>query len=202
MGGAAWGLLLAPGSGAGSGQSSLVAIDKIASGLGGRVRRMDFPYRLAGRKAPDKPEVLVASVVAEASNLGAQAGARPQMVFLGGRSMGGRMCSMAVAEGLPAAGLVLVSYPLHPPGRPEKLRTGHFERLQVPCLFVSGTRDAFGTPAELEAATAAIPGPVTFFWLDGADHSLRGRDSVVASRVGDWLSERLSSSSSASAVSG
>ncbi len=99
------------------------------------------------------------------------------------------MCSMAVAEGLPAAGLVLVSYPLHPPGRPEKLRTEHFPALEVPCLFVSGTRDAFGTPEELEEATAAIPGPVTHHWVDGGDHGLRRRDEAVAQVVAGWLTE-------------
>lgn len=95
---------------------------------------------------------------------------------------------MAVADGLPAAGLVLVSYPLHPPGRPEKQpeRTRHFEGLRLPCLFVSGTRDAFGTPAELEAATAAIPGPVTHVCLEGADHGLRRRDSEVGRQVAGW----------------
>ena len=97
------------------------------------------------------------------------------------------MCSMAVADGLPALGLVLVSYPLHPPGRPEKARTEHLPRLTVPCLFVSGTRDSFGTPAELEAATATIPGPVTHLWIEGGDHGLRGRDRVVAAAVRDWV---------------
>lgn len=102
--------------------------------------------------------------------------------------MGGRICSMAVADGLvTAAGLVLISYPLHPPGRPDRMRTEHFERLRVPCLFVSGTRDAFGSPAELEAATAAIPGPVTHQWIDGKDHALRGTDSVVPGLVADWV---------------
>ena len=97
------------------------------------------------------------------------------------------MCSMAVADGLPALGLALVSYPLHPPGRPEKPRTDHFPQLSVPCLFVSGTRDAFGSVAELEAATAAIPGPVTHVWIDGGDHGLRGRDQQVAEVVRDWV---------------
>ena len=89
---------------------------------------------------------------------------------------------MAVAEGLPAAVLVLVSYPLHPPGRPDRLRTDHLGALSVPCLFVSGTRDAFGTPEELEAASAAIPGPVTHEWIEGGDHGLR-RDAPVAEIV-------------------
>ena len=65
---------------------------------------------------------------------------------------------MAVAEGLPAAGLVLLSYPLHPPGKHENLRTEHFPELHVPCLFVSGDRDPFGSPDEFAVATKAIPG--------------------------------------------
>jgi predicted alpha/beta-hydrolase family hydrolase len=101
--------------------------------------------------------------------------------------MGGRMCSMAVAEGLAAASLVLISYPLHPPGRPETLRTGHLCDLRVPCLFVSGTCDPFAAPAELEAATAAIPGPVTHRWVEGGRHDLRGADDEVAAVVAAWL---------------
>ncbi len=101
--------------------------------------------------------------------------------------MGGRMCSMAVAEGMPAAGLVLISYPLHPPGKPERLRTEHFPALAVPCLFVSGTRDAFGTPEELTEAHGSIPGPVTQVWIDAGDHGLRSRDAAVAAAVRGWL---------------
>ncbi|MGH9281910.1 MAG: alpha/beta family hydrolase, partial [Acidimicrobiales bacterium] len=89
--------------------------------------------------------------------------------------------------GLPCLALVLVSYPLHPPGRPDKLRVDHFPQLRVPCLFVSGTRDAFATPAELEQHTAAIPGPVTHEWIDGGGHGLRGKDAVVAAVVAGWL---------------
>ena len=97
------------------------------------------------------------------------------------------MCSMAVAEGLVAAALVLVSYPLHPPGKPEQLRVEHFGAIDVPCLFVSGTRDAFGTPAELESATTAIPGDVTHVWIEGGDHGLRRKDDQVASAVAAWV---------------
>jgi len=82
---------------------------------------------------------------------------------------------------------VLVSYPLHLPGRPEKSRTEHLPLITVPCLFVSGTRDSFGTPAELEAATATIAGPVTHRWLEGGDHGLRGRDKAVAALVREWV---------------
>jgi predicted alpha/beta-hydrolase family hydrolase len=97
------------------------------------------------------------------------------------------MCSVAVADGLPAAGLVLVSYPLHPPGRPEKARTEHLPRIDVPCLFVSGTRDAFATPAELEQAAAAVAGPVTHVWINGGGHGLRGHDQAVAAAVREWV---------------
>jgi predicted alpha/beta-hydrolase family hydrolase len=145
---------------------------------------MDFPYRKAGRRAPDRAPVLLEAVRAEVSQMDLQG----RRLVMGGRSMGGRICSMAVAEGLPAAGLVLVSYPLHPPGKPAALRTDHFDRLEVPCLFVSGTRDAFGTPAEIETAVAAIPGPVTLRWIEGKDHSLRGCDATVTTMVIEWLS--------------
>jgi predicted alpha/beta-hydrolase family hydrolase len=102
--------------------------------------------------------------------------------------MGGRMCSMAAAEGLEVAALILISYPLHPAGAPDRLRTEHFPALHVPCLFISGRRDALGTPDEIERETAAIPGPVTLVFLDG-DHSLRRRDAEVAGLVADWLTE-------------
>lgn len=181
------GLLLTPGAGAGREQPSLVAIEEAAAPQGVVVERMDFPYRLAGRKAPDKPAVLLAAVVEGAARLAESAGLPPERIVLGGRSMGGRICSMVAAEGLACAGLVLVSYPLHPPGRPERLRTEHFPAVDIPCLFVSGTRDAFGTPAELEQATAAIPGDVTHVWLEGGDHGLRRRDDAVAAAVSAWL---------------
>jgi hypothetical protein len=164
-----------------------VALDRAASDAGLTVRRMDFPYRKAGRRAPDRPPVLVAAVVEEAASLVAAAALGAGDLVLGGRSMGGRICSVAVADGLPARGLVLISYPLHPPGRPDRLRTEHFGRLHVPCLFVSGTRDAFATPAELTAATAGVGGPVTHRWIEGKDHGLRNSDEAVVAAVMEWL---------------
>ncbi len=178
------GLLLAPGAGADRNQAALVAIDEAVTSAGGVVVRMDFPYRKAGRRAPDRPPVLIAAAREEADALAR----RCDHLVMGGRSMGGRMGSMAAAEGVDVAGLVLISYPLHPPGRPDKLRVEHFPKLECPCLFVSGTRDAFGSPAELEAATAAIPGPVTHSWIDGKDHGLRGCDGPVSAFVLEWLS--------------
>ncbi|HXA33573.1 MAG TPA: alpha/beta family hydrolase [Acidimicrobiales bacterium] len=181
------GLVLTPGAGAGSDQPSLVAIEEALAPAGVRVDRIDFPYRLAGKKAPDRPPVLLATVIEAADALATELGVDGTRIAVGGRSMGGRMCSMAVADGMAAAALVLVSYPLHPPGKPERLRTEHFTSITVPCLFVSGTRDSFGTPAELESATAAIPGPVTHVWLEGGDHGLRRKDADVADHVRHWL---------------
>ena len=181
------GLLLAPGAGADRNQSALVAIDETAAAAGAVVSRMDFPYRKAGRAAPDREPVLLAAVREEVDALHRRARLPVSRIAVGGRSMGGRICSMAVAEGLGALAAVLISYPLHPPGRPDRMRTAHLRSLDLPCLFVSGTRDAFGTPAELEAATAAIPGPVTHIWLEGKDHSLRGCDEQVSEAVTSWL---------------
>jgi len=180
-------LLLTPGAGADRSQPQLVAVDEALTALGWTVVRMDFPYRLAGRRAPDRPPVLLAAVREAAAELVERSGVPAEQLVLGGRSMGGRICSMAVAAGLPAAALILISYPLRPPGRPDKQaeRTAHFPGLELPCLFVSGTRDAFGTPAELESATSAIPGPVTHVWL-GGDHGLRGRDGQVGLGVARW----------------
>ncbi len=180
-------LVLAPGASASRDQSSLVAIDEELTPAGVRVERIDFPYRLAGRRAPDRQPVLVASVVAAALQVAVEMAVPQERIALGGRSMGGRMCSIAVAEGLAAAGLVLVSYPLHPPGKPDKLRVEHFGSVTVPCLFVSGTRDQFGTPDELESATAAIAGPVTHVFVENGDHGLRHRDAEVAAIVSAWV---------------
>ena len=179
-------LLLAPGAGSSSQSPSLVAIEAAVAPL--PVERMDFPYRLAGRKAPDRPPVLLDAVRAAAAGLVERAGVAPERLALGGRSMGGRMCSMAVADGLPAAALVLVAYPLHPPGRPDNLRTAHLPALAVPCLFVQGTRDPFGSPDELTAATATIPGPVTHEWIEGGRHDLKGADRRIGELVAAWLS--------------
>lgn len=185
--GAPLGLVLTPGASAGADHPALIAIAEQVERIGVVAQRVDFPYRLAGRRAPDRPPVLMATIKEAAEALAQDLGTDTSRVALGGRSMGGRMCSMVVAEGLPTAALVLVSYPLHPPGRPEKLRSEHFAAIKVPTLFISGTRDAFGTPEELAAATKAIEGPVTHEWLDRGDHGLRRHHGDVAEIVARWL---------------
>ena len=172
------GVLLTPGASATRDHSQLVAIDKALAAEGAVVQRIDLPSSRPG------PKVLRA-IADGAAALGAD------RLLLGGRSFGGRMCSVAVADGLAAAGLILVSYPLHPPGRPDQRRVDHFPQLTVPCLFVSGTRDAFATPEELEEATQAIPGQVTHVWVDGGDHGLRGGDAPVAEAVRGWARAAL-----------
>jgi predicted alpha/beta-hydrolase family hydrolase len=180
------GLVLTPGASARRDHSGLVAIEQAVTQVGVVVERVEFPGQAAGKRRPDPPEVCIQTIRAATGLLADRLDVPTGRVAIGGRSMGGRMCSMAAAEGMLVAALVLVSYPLHPPGRPDRLRTAHFPDLHLPCLFVSGRRDAFGTSEELEQETAAIPGPVTLVFVDG-DHSLRKRESDVADIVAPWL---------------
>ncbi len=181
-------LLLYPGAGSSSDHSSLVAIaDAVAPRT---CIRAEFAYRKAGRRAPDRAPVLMQAVLDEVVGLG------PGPLVLGGRSMGGRICSMVVADRdnaqlVDAVGLVLVSYPLHPPGKPDTLRVEHLVDIDVPCLFVSGTRDEFATPDELQHWSATIPGEVTHIWIDGGRHDLARADRQVAEAVASWLDGRF-----------
>ena len=180
------GFLLAHGAGGGADQHTLVALH---NGLDVPVRRMEFRYRREGRRFPDRAPTLIAEVRAEAEAFAAELGATTTArLVLGGRSLGGRMCSMAVAEGLPAAGLVLLSYPLHPPRKPDRLRVEHFPGIGVPTLFVNGDRDPFGTPDEFAAHIGAIPADVTVEWLPGQGHDPRARcDNAIVAAVRSFV---------------
>lgn len=177
-------LLLTPGAGAGRDHHTLLAIEEQLAPL--PCLRLDFPYRKAGRRAPDRAPVAIAHLVEQSAVFAAQRHIGPEQLVLGGRSYGGRMCSMAVAQGLPAAGLVLLSYPLHPPGQPTKLRTDHFPDIDVPVLFVSGDNDPFGSPDEFAEHLHRIPGKVTQMWLPGG-HDPRRADSPIAAAIAQWL---------------
>ena len=179
------GLILTPGASAGKDNKTLVAVEKALAPL--PCRRVDFPNRLAGRRGPDRPEAAIAHVGVQSRSLADELGVEPGRLLLGGRSFGGRMCSMAVAQGLPAAGLVLLSYPLHPPGRAGTLRVSHFPELRVPVLFVSGESDPFGTPAEFDQHTVTIPGPVTTVRVPGG-HDPTGLV-AVGQIVAAWIAE-------------
>jgi predicted alpha/beta-hydrolase family hydrolase len=169
-------VLLAHGAGADMHSAALVVVADALADAKIPSLRFDFPYRQAGRRAPDRPPVLLSSVRDAAAELARRAKLPPERLVLGGRSMGGRIASLAAADGddpLPALGLALLSYPLHPPGKAENLRVEHFPRLTMPVLFASGTRDAFGTPAELKKHAKKVKGPVTFCWIETGDHSVR-----------------------------
>jgi len=169
-------VLLAPGAGADMHASALTAVADALADARVPSLRFDFPYRRAGRRGPDRPPVLLAAVRDAAAELARRAKLPPERLVLGGRSMGGRICSMAVADEtdpVPALGLALLGYPLHPPGKPDQLRVEHFPRITVPVLFVSGTRDAFAAPDELKRYAKKVKGPVTFSWLETADHGFR-----------------------------
>jgi hypothetical protein len=180
------GLILTPGASARRDQSGLVAIDDAVTAQGRAVERVEFPGQASGKRRTDPPAVCIEVVRNATAALAERLGVRSGRIAIGGRSFGGRMCSLAAAEGLDVAALVLVSYPLHPPGKPERLRTEHFPQLSLPCLFVSGRKDAFATPAELEREVSAIPGPVTVSLVEG-DHSLRRSEIEVATIVASWL---------------
>lgn len=182
-------LVVFPGAGTSADHSSLVAIEQTSVIP---VSRVDFPYRRAGRRAPDRAPVLVDAVRTEVRACADSLGVPTSHLVIGGRSMGGRMCSMAVADeddSLSVAGLVLVSYPLRPPRKPTaEPRTAHLPRVTVPVLCVSGTRDEFGSPDDLREAFSVVPAPVEFVFIDGKRHDLARADLEVAEIVNGWVS--------------
>jgi predicted alpha/beta-hydrolase family hydrolase len=182
------GVVLFPGAGSSRDHVALVAIENELSPL--PVLRVDFPYRKAGKKFPDKAPVLVQCVKEEVRAFAQEIGCDTTELVIGGRSMGGRMCTMAVSDvedALGVAGVVCIGYPLHPPKKPEQLRIEHLPRLSTKALFISGTRDEFGTPEELANAFALLPSPPAVQFIEGGRHELKGHDEHVATLLKDWL---------------
>lgn len=154
------------------------------------VGRCNFDYREKnpGRRPPDRMPKLIASIEEQTAVLAKEWGVGRDELVLGGRSMGGRACSIAVAEGLPAAGLLLLSYPLHPPKKPEKLRIEHFPQLNLPILLIQGASDPFGKEPEFARYLPAIPGPVEQVWLPRTGHDpVPKHDPTVLDAVASWL---------------
>lgn len=157
----------APGAGSGLSDAFGVYAARELAAHGVETWRFQFPYKEKGRSAPDPPALLQATWRAVVSSVAA---VRPGQIVVGGRSMGGRIASMVVAAGeVEVAGLVLLAYPLVPPGRATSDRAEHFPHIAVPTLFCSGTRDNFGTPDQLREAAALVQ-DATVHFMEGADH--------------------------------
>ena len=164
-------VVVAHGAGAGMGHPFLTGFTGALNERGLATMRFNFPYIEAGKKFPDRPPVAIATWNAAMAAARKQSAGRP--VFAAGKSFGGRMASMAVAEGMETAGLVFLGYPLHAPGKPEKLRDGHLYGLEAPMLFLQGTRDPFALPGELEPVVERIGSHAALKWFEGGDHSFK-----------------------------
>jgi predicted alpha/beta-hydrolase family hydrolase len=165
------------GHGAGAGQRSTFMVDfaRAISALGVDVITFNFPYTEQRRRIPDRAPVLEACYRAVIASVHAQLPAAKRALFIGGKSMGGRIATQVAAADstLPIAGLVLLGYPLHPPGRPTERRDKHLPAVGRPMLFVQGARDAFGTPAEIAPVVEAIGPSASIHIVSGGDHSLK-----------------------------
>jgi predicted alpha/beta-hydrolase family hydrolase len=190
-------LVVAHGAGAGMDHPFITGFCRAAADEGVATLRFDFPYMAAGRRSPDPAPVAIASVGAAFEAASARAGKAP--VLVGGKSYGGRMASMAVAEGLPAAGLVFLGYPLHAPGKTDRVRDEHLYGISVPMLFLQGTRDPFADPDVLAPVLAKLGATATHHAIDGGGHSLersrkddpREVGASLAPIVAAWIAERV-----------
>jgi predicted alpha/beta-hydrolase family hydrolase len=168
-------LLLAHGAGAGQRSAFMAGFAEAMAARGVTAITFDFPYITARRRVPDRAAVLQGTWRAVIAHVAAVAS--PALVVIGGKAMGGRMASHVLAD--PAhpcpgvAGLVLLGYPLHPPGRPDQPRVAHLPALLTPTMVVQGSDDEFGTEVEVRAAFAAVPAPVDWLIVPGGDHSFK-----------------------------
>jgi predicted alpha/beta-hydrolase family hydrolase len=188
-------LVLAHGAGAGQKHPFMVAT---ANGLAARgidVVTFDFPYMHAKRGAPDKAPVLEHCFRAVIEAGRSIKGLSRHRLFIGGKSMGGRMATHLGAQELPDLnGIVVLGYPLHPPGQRAKLRVAHLPAIAVPVLIVQGEKDVFGSPSELEPHLKVLKAAVTLHPVDGADHSLtvrskRGAEVFdgILTTISEWM---------------
>ena len=170
------GAALVLGHGAGAGQRSQFMVDTAhaLAALGLDVVTFNFPYTEQKRRIPDRGPVLEACYRSVVDVVRREVASAKRHLFIGGKSMGGRIATQIAAAGeLPISGLVLLGYPLHPPGRPDQRRDKHLPAIHHPMLVLQGGRDAFGTPAELEPVLAAMPRPATLHVVQGGDHSFK-----------------------------
>jgi predicted alpha/beta-hydrolase family hydrolase len=177
-------LLLTHGAGSNRNAPLLVALAKAFAEHDIEVSRYDLPFRQDRPHGPPRPSDAARDREGLREQITKLREKHPGQIWLGGHSYGGRQSSMLAAE---TPGLVdrmlLLSYPLHPPGKPQQLRTAHFPKLTAPVFFVHGSRDPFGAPDEFKSASALITAPVQLLEIEGAGHDL-GRDrETVAARI-------------------
>jgi len=172
------GVTLILGHGAGAGQTSGF-MASFAGGLAARGIDMvtfNFLYTEQGRRLPDPSDRLEACWRAVIVAVRRRMKSRHNALAIGGKSMGGRIASQVAAAGIgELAGLVFLGYPLHPPGRPDRLRAKHLPDIKAPMLFVQGSRDTFGTPEELRPIMTSLDPPADLYVVEGGDHSLKVR---------------------------
>jgi hypothetical protein len=188
-------LALAHGAGGNMNDRGMTALAGVLEARDLRVVRFNFPYTERGSRRPDPMPVLKARIADVAACFRAEAPRAP--LILGGRSMGGRAASMLVAEGFVCDGLLLLAYPLHPAGKPERLRDEHLGSIAVPTLCLNGTRDTLCRRDLMDAVVKRLRDNFRMHWLDGADHGFHvpkssGRtDEDVLREIGDctrdWL---------------
>jgi predicted alpha/beta-hydrolase family hydrolase len=169
-------LVLAHGAGAGQQHPFMVSVARALAGKGVSIVTFDFPYIRERRKIPDRAPVLEQAFREIVSN--AREWAPQPPLFIGGKSMGGRMATHLGAQGLDGLkGIVALGYPLHPPGKPDQPRVAHLPSITAPTLIVQGERDTFGTPDELRPVIKTMTALVTLHVIAGGDHSftVRGR---------------------------
>lgn len=169
-------VLLAHGAGADMHAAALTVVADALADAKIPCLRFQYPYRAAGKKAPDRPAVLAAATRAAVDELARRSRLPSSRLVLGGRSMGGRYCSLVAGDAddpVSCLGLLLLGYPLHAAGKPEKERSEHFPRLTMPVLFVSGTRDSLASKPALTRAARKVKGPKSFHWIETGDHGFR-----------------------------
>ncbi|HEU0053080.1 MAG TPA: alpha/beta family hydrolase [Longimicrobium sp.] len=187
----------AHGAGGHMGDRSMLALRDALVARGIPLVRFDFLYKAKGSGRPDPMPKLMATWAAVAERVRAELS--PEVLVIGGRSMGGRAASMLAAEGFDCDGLLLLAYPLHPAGQPEKLRDAHLPAIDVPVLCFSGTRDDLCRRDLMEEALKKVKPTWTMHWLEGADHSFHvlkssGRtDAEVLAEVGDTARDWIAS---------
>jgi uncharacterized protein len=172
-------LVVAHGAGAGMESPFVAGFCRAIAEAGVATVRFNFPYIERGRRSPDSERVLREGWLA-AFDAATAAADRP--VLVGGKSLGGRIASMCVADGMPAAGLVFLGYPLHPPGKPERIRDEHLYQVEVPMLFMQGTADSLARPELVAKLVGRLGERATLEEIEGGDHSfkVRGRRADAA----------------------